>query len=163
MILFLLNYICREKGWKFTYQGIYYWYMWMGRIMYVYFILFFFLFYIHFSYNDCVCQSKRKKIIFKISSCRSCLQRPKNISSLKHVIISNGNFFPLKIVSLTDSSSLKCFSPILFMAHLSWWCLSYFSKGSYSLLPCNKPSQSLVMKSNHSKLRSLEGKSQLSE
>jgi len=127
------------------------------------FYFIFFLFYIHFSYNDCVCQSKRKKIIFKISSCRSCLQRPKNISSLKHVIISNGNFFPLKIVSLTDSSSLKCFSPILFMAHLSWWCLSYFSKGSYSLLPCNKPSQSLVMKSNHSKLRSLEGKSQLSE
>lgn len=128
-----------------------------------YVCLLFFLFHIHFSYNDCMCQSERKKNIFKISSCRSCLRRPKNISSLRHVITSNGNFFPLKIGSLTDSSSLKCFSPILFMVHLSWWCLSYFSKGSYSLLPCNKPSQSLVMKSNHSKLRSLEGKSQLNE
>ena len=118
MILFLLNYICREKGWKFTYQDIYYWYMWMGRIMYVYFVCLF-LFYIHFSCNDCV-SLRGKKIIFKIPSHRSCLQRPKNISSLRHVITSNGNFFPLKIISLTDSSSLKCFSPILFMGHLSW-------------------------------------------
>ena len=156
----MLNYICREKGWKFTYQGIYYWYMWMGRIMYVYY--FFYSTYIFLIMILCV-SLREKKIIFKISSCRSCLRRPKNISSLRHVITSNGNFFPLKIGSLTDSSSLKCFSPILFMVHLSWWCLSYFSKGSYSLLPCNKPSQSLVMKSNHSKLRSLEGKSQLNE
>lgn len=63
MILFLLNYICREKGWKFTYQGIYYWYMWMGRIMYVYFILFFF-YSTYIFLIMIVCVSLREKKLF---------------------------------------------------------------------------------------------------
>lgn len=83
-------------------------------------------------------REKKPKSIFKFPSCRSYLRRPNNISSLRHVITSNNNFFPLKIISLTYSSSLECFSPILFMGHLSQWWLSHFSKGSYSLFLCNK-------------------------
>ena len=53
---------------------------------------------IFFFCNDNVCQVERKKpkFIFKFPSCRSYLRRPNNISSLRHVITSNNNFFSSK-------------------------------------------------------------------